>query len=165
MDLLDQLLEHDQWATTTLLEQLGVLTEAQLDQPFDIGHRTIRATLAHQIAVLQFWLGFMTGQPAPPRPGPAALEHQIVEHARLYAAFAQVARRLRDEGRLDETFPDPAGYPMTFGGGILMLVFHHEGHRAEVLHMLSRLNDPALATLELDPGLWDFKRRGISGDD
>ena len=43
MDLLDRLLEHDRWATDQLLELCRGLTDAQLDQPFDIGHRTVRA--------------------------------------------------------------------------------------------------------------------------
>src|SRR5690349_13120004 len=73
MDLLDRLLEHDRWATTQLLELCRGLTDAQLDQPFDVGHRTLRATLDHQIPNLDFWTGLMTGQPVEERPGPSSL--------------------------------------------------------------------------------------------
>jgi len=49
MDLLDRLLGHDQWATDQLLELSRNLTDEQLDQSFDIGHRTLRATFEHMI--------------------------------------------------------------------------------------------------------------------
>jgi hypothetical protein len=44
MELLDRLLEHDRWATAQLQELSRVLTDTQLDQPFDIGHQTVRVT-------------------------------------------------------------------------------------------------------------------------
>ncbi len=44
MDLLDRLLGHDHWTTERLLTLSQGLTDAQLDQAFDIGHRTVRAT-------------------------------------------------------------------------------------------------------------------------
>jgi hypothetical protein len=44
MNLLDRLLEHDDWATAQLLDLSRTLTDEQLDQEFDIGHRTIRGT-------------------------------------------------------------------------------------------------------------------------
>ena len=46
MDLLDRLLDHDHWATTQLLDVSRNLTDAQLDQEFDIGHRSLRGTIA-----------------------------------------------------------------------------------------------------------------------
>jgi uncharacterized damage-inducible protein DinB len=161
MDLLDRLLEHDRWATTHLVELCRGLTDAQLDQPFDIGHRTLRETLDHQIPNLDFWTGLMTGQPIEPQPVPGSLETLIADHERAYAAVASVARRLRDEGRLDDTFRDHHGLPMTYGGGILMVILHNEAHRAEVVHIFARLGVPELAQVEVDHGLWDFKRRGF----
>jgi uncharacterized damage-inducible protein DinB len=161
MDLLDRLLEHDRWATTHLLELCRGLTDAQLDQPFDIGHRTLRETLDHQIPNLDFWTGLMTGRPIEPQPGPGSLETLIADHERAYSAFASVARRLRDEGRLDDTFRDHHGLPMTYGGGILMVILHNEAHRTEVVHIFARLGVPELAQVEVDHGLWDFKRRGF----
>jgi uncharacterized damage-inducible protein DinB len=161
MDLLDRMLEHDRWATTHLLELCRGLTDAQLDQAFDIGHRTLRETLDHQIPNLDFWTGLMTGQPIEPQPGPGSLETLIADHERAYAAFASVARRLRDEGRLDDTFRDHHGLPMTYGGAILMVILHNEAHRTEVVHIFARLGVPELAQVEVDHGLWDFKRRGF----
>ena len=161
MDVLDRLLEHDQWATTQLLERCRGLTDAQLDRPFDIGHGTIRATLDHQIPSLEDWTGLMTGQPVAPPRGPSTVEALIEQHQRAYAAFARLARQVRDEGRLNDTFPDRYGYPQTYGGAILMVILHNEVHRAEVVHIFARLGVPELAEVEVDHGLWDFVRRGV----
>ena len=161
MDLLDRLLEHDRWATTRLLELCRNLDDAQLDRPFDIGHRTLRATLDHQIPNLAVWTSLMPGEPAAPRPGPGSLDQLIAEHERDYAAFARVARQMRDEARLDETFRDHYGLPMTYGGAILMVILHNEAHRAEIVHIFARLGVPELAEVEVDHGLWDFVRRGV----
>ena len=49
MDLLDRLLGHDAWTTRQLLLRCRDLTDEQLDREFDIGHRTVRATLLHVI--------------------------------------------------------------------------------------------------------------------
>jgi uncharacterized damage-inducible protein DinB len=161
MDLLDRLLEHDRWATTHLLELCLGLTDAQLDQPFDIGHRTLRETLDHQIPNLDFWTGLMTGQPVEHQRGRSSLDTLIADHERAYAAFASVARRLRDDERLDDTFRDHHGLPMTYGGAILMVILHNEAHCTEVVHIFARLGVPELAQVEVDHGLWDFKRRGF----
>jgi uncharacterized damage-inducible protein DinB len=158
MDLLDRLLDHDHWATLQLLDVSRGLTDAQLDQPFDIGHRTLRATFGHMIFNVEFWTAAMAGQPFDARPDdgpPAALRER---HERACAAFATLARRVRDEQRLDDTFVDHFGERMTFGGAILHVVLHDAEHRGEALHILDRLGVPDLP--EVDHGLWDFKRRG-----
>jgi hypothetical protein len=46
MDLLDRMLGHDQWTTARVLGLSRDLTNAQLDQPFDVGHGTLRETTA-----------------------------------------------------------------------------------------------------------------------
>lgn len=163
MDILDRLLEHDTWATMALLERCRRLSDDQLDQTFDIGHQTIRATLAHQIGNLDFWMALMQGQ-TPVRPAKtASLVDLIATQQRAYPEFAQLARQVRDEGRLEDTFPDHHGFPMSFGGAILMVTLHNEVHRNDVIHMLSRMGVPDLTEVELDHGLWDFTRRNVWG--
>lgn len=76
MDLLGRLLGHDTWTTTGLLRQSRALTEAQLNQEFDLGWRTVRATLDHIIDNMETWVDLMNKCPfAPvlsrPRTGPA----------------------------------------------------------------------------------------------
>ena len=156
MDLLDLLLDHDHWATRQLLDACGALPDAQLDQPFDIGHRTLRATFVHVIRNLPFWTAFLDGrQPEEPSEEGAALAELTGEHERGYAAFASAARRLRDEGRLGETFQDHYGVRKSFGGTALMVIEHNAEHRTEILHILQRLNAPDQP--EVDLGVWEYE--------
>ncbi len=100
MDLLDRLLEHDCWATTQLLELCRGLTDAQLDQEFDIGHGSARTTFEHIIVNIAFWTRLMTGQPLDEERDQRSLAALFDRHERSYATFASLARRLRDEQRL-----------------------------------------------------------------
>src|SRR5918998_3272743 len=104
MDLLDRLLGHDRWATDQLLDLSRGLTDAQLVQEFDIGHRTLRATFEHMIINVGFWTALMAGQPVDAQRVDRSLVALIELHERSYAAFATLARRGCDEQRLDETF-------------------------------------------------------------
>ncbi len=160
MDLLDLLLDHDHWATRRLLDASGGLTDAQVDQEFDIGHRTLRATFGHMIFNVPFWTAFLAGQPADEgdaadaQPDDRSLAALIDHHERSYAAFAAVARRSRDERRLEETFVDHHAVRKSFGGAILMVVEHNAEHRTEALHILVRLGVPDVP--EVDLGVWDY---------
>ena len=164
MDLIDRLLEHDQWATARLLELSRGLDDAQLDQEFDIGHRTLRETYAHMIYNVASWTGLMIGEPEVALPASRSLPDLAGWDARAYATFADFARRIRDEGRFDDTFTDAFAGPMTFGGAILHVILHNEGHRNEAVHILTRLGVPG-ERLELDHALWDYVRRGLYNPD
>lgn len=155
MDLLDRLLEHDQWATKQLLELSRGLTDAQLDQPFDIGHRSLRATFAHMIVNVDFWTGLMVERRVDAQRDDASLAALIDRQERYYGTFAALARRLRDEQRLDDTFVDHYAVLKTFGGTILHVVLHNAEHRTEALHILERLGVPSVP--EVDLGLWDYQ--------
>ncbi|MCC6791480.1 MAG: DinB family protein [Thermomicrobiales bacterium] len=162
MDLLDLLLDHDRWATARLLQASAGLTDAQLDQPFDIGHGTLRATFAHMIFNIPFWTAFLAGESpdggysADAQPADRSLAALIDHHERGQEAFAATARRLRDQGRLGETYADHYGVHKSFGGTILMVVEHNEGHRTEALHILQRLGVPDPP--EVDLGAWEYAR-------
>lgn len=162
MDILDRLLEHDRWATDRLLELSRGLTDAQLDEPFDIGHRTLRATFAHLIFNVAAWTAGMSGQAGDLAP---VDDHDVAalldRHKRAFETFAAFAREIRDAGRMDDTFDDKFGGQMTFGGAILHVILHDEDHRTEALHILQRLRGPEGSEIEVDHGLWDFVRRGL----
>ena len=159
MDLLDRLLGHDHWATDQLLVLSQGLTDAQLDQPFDIGHRTLRDTFEHMIFNVEAWTAVMAGQPVDIQRDDHSLAALSERDERSHAAFVALARRVRDEQRLDDTFVDHYDAHMTFGGAILMVILHNAEHRTEALHILERLGVPDLP--EVDHGLWDFRRRGF----
>ena len=155
MDLLDRLLQHDDWATTQLLELSRGLSEAQLDQEFDIGHRSLRTTFGHMMVNVGFWTALMTGQPVDTEREDRSLAALIEHHERSYAAFAAVARQFRDEQRLDGTYVDHYDARKSFGGTILHVVLHNAEHRTEALHILERLGMPDVP--EVDHGLWDYE--------
>ena len=158
MDPIDRLLEHDYWATTVLLELSRDLPDAQLDEPFDIGHRTLRATYDHTIFNIAAWTQRMAEQPIDVERDDRSMAALIERHERAYADFAAFARQMRDEQRLEDTFRDIFGDDQTYGGAIIHVVLHNEGHRTEALHILARLGVPELP--EIDHALWDFVRRG-----
>ena len=160
MDVLERLLEHDHWATVQVLDKASTLTADQLDQEFDIGHLTIRHTIDHILGAREGWVALMTRVPPPDHPDDRPMAYQSARFARAHDAFAAVARRIRDEGRLDDTFKDYYDIEATFGSAILMNILHSEGHRNECVHMLTRLGIP-VDELEFDYGLWDFVRRGM----
>jgi uncharacterized damage-inducible protein DinB len=161
MDLLDRLLEHDRWGTSQLLEKCATLTDAQLDQEFDIGHRTLRVTIDHIISNIEGWTALMVRIPPPEQPDNLSVAMQAERHERAYAAFADLARRIVDEDRMEEMFADFYGEQQTFGAAILQVILHNEGHRNEAVHILTRLGLPG-ETLEFDHGLWDIVRRGVA---
>lgn len=158
MDLLDRLLAHDRWATSQLLEQCRTLSERQFDEEFDIGYRTLRATIEHLIFNIEAWGALMAAQPMETPATDSSLAALTDRYLRADDAFIALARHLRDEGRLDDTFTDAFDGPMRYGGGIVHVVLHNEGHRVEIVHILARLGLP---DIEVDHGLWDFVERGI----
>jgi uncharacterized damage-inducible protein DinB len=143
LDLLDRLLEHDAWTTRRVLDFAETLTDAQLDQDFDIGHRTVRETLQHLIGNLEVWTDLMAARPV--RPTPTARPSLVGLRQRFDAAFsdfARVAREARDAQRLNDVYTDVLDQPprqKSYAGTILHVITHDHMHRAEILHMLERL--------------------------
>jgi uncharacterized damage-inducible protein DinB len=156
MDLLDRMLGHDRWATAQLLDLSRGLTDAQLDQEFDIGRRSLRETFNHMITTVNFWTRRMSGEPAmPDRDSRCPIAELIELHERYHAAFATLARRVHDDGRLDETFNDHYGYSQSLGATVIQVMHHNAQHRSEVRHMLVRLDVPGLRG-DLDPQEWEW---------
>ncbi len=162
MNLLDRMLGHDRWTTMQLLDLSEGLTDAQLDQPFDIGHRTLRATVEHMIHGVEVWAAAMAAQSVDPQGDDHSLTALSERHARAYATFPSAARLIHDEQRLDYTFLDPwteSATPRTFGGTIIHVGLHNAQHRSETLHILGRLGVPELP--DGDPLEWEHETKGI----
>ena len=153
MELLDRLLGHDQWTTARCLELSRDLTDDLLDQRFDIGHRTLRATYVHMIYNVGFWTSLMIYEPLNSRPESPSLAEMTEVHECTYPAFADLAHQLCEEGRLDETFTDHYGITQTFGATIIQVILHNHQHRGDLLHMLQRLGVPDLP--DGDPQEWE----------
>lgn len=159
MDLLDRLLGHDHWATAQLLELSRDLADAQLDQQFDIGHGTLRETFDHMIYNVAFWTGLMVEQPANVSRDDRSIAALIDRHERFHADFATVARRVRDERRLDDTFIDHFDYAQSMGGTVIHVTWHNAQHRSEARHILQRFGVPDLP--EGDPQEWEHETQGL----
>ncbi|NTX99723.1 DinB family protein [Deinococcus sp. JMULE3] len=146
MDLLERLLGHDAWTTGRLLDQARVLDEAGLDQPFDLGWRTVRATLAHIVRNMEVWTDLMSG--VPPRVGPGdrvSLDELAWRLEVVGPQLAALARWVQAEERLDDTWVDVLDDPprrKSFGGAIAHVITHSMHHRAQLIHMLRTLGVP-----------------------
>lgn len=144
MDLLDRFLGHDSWTTRQLLLCSQSLADGQLDQEFDIGHRTVRATFLHIIRNVEVWSDLMAGRSVRTDQGEQcrSVAGMIVRLDRAAADLAVIARIVAQRGGWDERWVDHLDNPpaeKTYGGGIAHVITHSMHHRAQVLHMLRRL--------------------------
>ena len=141
MDLLDRLLGHDAWTTRQLLGRCRDLSDEQLDREFDMGHRTVRATLAHIVRNVEVWSQLMAGRPVVAGSGLSVAE-LTARFDRAAGELARVARHVGDRGAWDERFLDTLDNPpveKTLGGGIAHVITHSMHHRAQLLFMLRML--------------------------
>lgn len=63
--------------------------------------------------------------------------------SRASGDLAELARRVQDEGRLDDRWLDVLDEPpcwKTYGGALTHVVTHSMHHRAQLIHMLHRLS-------------------------
>ena len=140
-----------------MLELAQSLTDEQLDQCFDIGHRTVRETVQHVIGNLEVWTDLMAARPVHRMP----TDRQSIVELRnrfetAFVDFAQVARQLRDAYRLNDIYVDVLDQPpqqKSYGGTILHVITHDHMHRAEILHMFQRLEIQGL--IEGDVLSWE----------
>ncbi len=145
MDILDRLLAHNISALNKLIEQSCRLTDAQLDQEFDIGLKTVRATIDHIIDNIEWWTDLMNGVPQRTfeKLGEDALMLDgFAKRLELVAPqFAEVARRTQAEGRLDETWQARADQPdtYTYGNTIIHVITHSAHHRGQLMYMHKKL--------------------------
>jgi uncharacterized damage-inducible protein DinB len=146
MDLLDRLLGHDAWTTRSLLLRASELPDEQLDQEFDIGHRSVRATADHLIFNMEVWSALMAGQRPDTRRGGSPADRTVPALiSRLDAAASQladVARAVAERGAWAEPWIDVLDEPPTeksYGGAIAHVVTHSMHHRAQLLWMLKKL--------------------------
>jgi uncharacterized damage-inducible protein DinB len=159
MDILDRLLGHDAWTTHQVLEHARALPDLLLDQPFDFGHGGVRATALHMLGNVEVWTDLMLERPVRRDDVRVSMDQLLQRHDAAYAEFAALARDIRDTGRLDELWLDVLDAPptqKTYGGAITHVILHNMQHRAELLHMLSRLGLDDL--IEGDALSWELGR-------
>lgn len=144
MDLLDRLLRHDAWTTRELLQRCQQLTDDEVDREFDLGHRSVRATLLHLIWNMEVWGDLMGGREVNPIGDPrrqlTSVSQMIERLDRATAILEQVARGIADRDGWDETWTDSLdGHVRTYGGSVAHIITHSMHHRAQLLYLLRRL--------------------------
>lgn len=160
MNVLDRLLEHDAWTTEQFLRVCGELSDESLDRKFDMGHRTIRATLDHILHNMEVWSAMMDEQPWE-RSTDKSVTGMLERLAAAERKLGRIARRIAASGAWDATyldFIDDPPQPKRFGTTIAHLITHSMHHRAQVLYMLRRVGAPDLP--EGDMFSWEAAIRG-----
>jgi uncharacterized damage-inducible protein DinB len=163
MNLLDRLLGHDLAATRELLLLCGNFTDAQMDQEFDAGWRTLRKTFDHMISNVEVWTDLMLERPVRRNMEGDSVPELLARLDAAYAEFAAFARQIEDAGRLDDLWTDVLDDPpaqKSYGGAIGHVITHNMHHRAEIQHMLYRLDGVNAGTIpEGDLMGWDQRAR------
>ena len=160
MNLLDRLLGHDLATTRDLLRRCLDLTDEQMDRQFDVGWGTLRATFRHMIGNIEVWTDLMLARPPRLAPGDGSAQGLLDRLERGYREFADFARTIEREGRLDDLWTDVLDDPpvqKSFGGAIAHVITHNMHHRAELLHIMARLGLDDLP--EGDLMGWDQRAR------
>ena len=145
MDLLDIFLAHNHGSTAQLIEQSSTLNDAHLDQEFDLGLRTVRATFDHIIENIEWWTDLIDHRPkrtfASLGEDPLTLTGLKIRLEVVSAEFAALARQAQAEGRLDEEWPSREDQQATYRKGttIVHVITHGAHHRSQVIHMLKRI--------------------------
>ncbi len=146
MDLLDRLLAHDVWTTRQLLLQSRGLTDAQLDQVFEIDSRTLRGCYLHLIENMEVWNDLLyertPRQSAELDARPRSLDGLLSRLTEAGRELSILAHRIRRENRWDDVFVDVLDEPprpKTFGGTIGHVITHNMHHRAQAMLMLEQL--------------------------
>ena len=143
MNMLDRLLAHDFATTQELLHRCLDLSDAEMDREFDIGWKTLRKTFNHMIRNIEVWTDLMIERPARPVSNEVSVEQLLYRLEQSYTEFAEFARRIESEGRLSDLWTDVLDDPpaqKSFGGAIGHVITHNMHHRAEMLHIMTRLN-------------------------
>ncbi|MCA9244068.1 MAG: DinB family protein [Phycisphaerales bacterium] len=138
---LQELFLYNDWANTQTLDAAQGLTDAQLDQPFEMGLKTMRLTLRHIHDAEAIWLARWKGAstkfpPETDRPSVDVIRRRMMETAAERDAY--LAERGAAAERESISYSDTKGNAYRHALGDLMLHVANHGvhHRAQVRNML-----------------------------
>ena len=141
MDIIDRLLGHDSWTTRQLLQACKVLPEADLDQEFDIDHRSLRKTFVHMIGNIEVWTDLLYQRPVQDRSG-ESIDDLLLRLDVISRDFVRMAREIEREQRWDDGYVDHLEQPpklRTFGGTIGHVLTHNMHHRAQIMYLMEKV--------------------------
>lgn len=160
MGLTRRLLAHDAWATRVLLDRCRSLPAEQFHARFDIGPGSLHDTFRHIVGAVRRWTDRLADRPLRPRleeSGPYAPDELLALLDEAAREFAEMALRIEQHGRLDESLQAPLVGAFTPGTAIVHVAAHGVHHRAQVLNMLRRLGATDLP--DVDPISWEQRTR------
>jgi uncharacterized damage-inducible protein DinB len=164
MDTLERLLRHDAWTTRQLLLRAQELSDAQLDRPFDIGHRSLRCTLGHIISQMEFWCDAMQRQPYRWKIEPDnSIETMLARLDTVTPELLTLATQIAAHQLEDAAFIaplEPTARMIPLGTALAHLPTHGTHHRAQCLYMLKLLGLEDLP--EGDAFSWERQHRNFS---
>ncbi len=164
MDIVDRLLGHDAWTTRQLLLRCRELSDAQRDQSFDIGDRSLRQTFEHLIACMESHTDLMLGRTGyESYRNDESIEGMLTRLKIVAQDFAELATRVEREGRAEETCSNSENTKKwPFGSLIAHLLTHNMHHRAQILYIMEQLGLENL--IEGDALGWEGQARGWGYD-
>jgi uncharacterized damage-inducible protein DinB len=139
------LLRYNDWANEQIERAAAVLSDEQLDRPFEMGMVTLRKTMQHIRDAECVWLKRWQAQGEVPWPADGGSEailgigEQLRRNARERDAFLTTV----GESELTRviTYRDSKGsrFQAALGDMILQMCVHSTHHRAQAVNMLRRL--------------------------
>jgi uncharacterized damage-inducible protein DinB len=140
MDTLLEAFQHHAWATDGLIRHLCRLPEKALTATAPGVYGEVLATLSHMLAADGRYLGYLEGNPPPPRPGPDATRPlgELAEQLRDQAVRWRVL--LARIGELDVTLPargDRPELPHATNLLVVQALHHGNDHRTQICTVLT----------------------------
>ncbi len=151
------LIEYDRWANQQVFDLCRSLTEADLDRKFDIGLGSLRRTLIHVVANMEYWFDRASSHD-PPRfdsPGTLPLGVMIERYNRVWEQIRSMITESDQaflHGEVVSVFKEPTEtFVVRFprSAALLQLLDHGTHHRAQCLNMLRQLGIDSLPELSL----------------
>jgi uncharacterized damage-inducible protein DinB len=146
MTIIERLLRHDAGTTRALLLLSAELPDSALDREFDIGHRSLRKTLAHIVGCMECWCDLMTGKPqrrSSDTPEDAESIFSLTNRLDIVSGqLLVVGEDVAVNNREEETFIDYLDNPARkkpLGAGLVHIATHGMHHRAQCLYMMRQL--------------------------
>lgn len=156
-DPLKILLTFDRWATLRIFEACAALSDRELDTEFPLGIGSLRKTLAHVAAGMDWWLDqYHQGTIRPYDPEVASLE-DIRQRFEIAWESMESILNVSTPDQLAEVIVDSFDNP-EFGKGtlrfrrsaVLLHLFNHgTHHRVQCLNMLRHLGVHPLPEIDL----------------
>lgn len=154
-DVAAVLLAHARAADEELLAACRTLTDAQLDTEFDMGLKTVRATLAHTIGATRLWADVYAKRdmgPWLPDLGPLRIDQLWAYAKEAHDDWAHIATRF-ELGEVLERTRNAKTATFTRAQIIAHVTTHAVHHRAQIINMLRRLGIGAQAQASDAPSL------------